>query len=483
MKNVGEYTFSTSFFELFAHLCDKVVGGELETFSQIRQYVATLPDNATTRAAVMRAFELQRRIYWGMFRDVSPDAFPRLWDRLVEADLRYREAGDLKRQMSIPDVYMGLVDIHGYTRFCHANRHNPAMLESLDAMLQSFIPKAAAAAGALCRRVRGDEILLLGASAGDVLDAVLRLVDYLSSGGGATEARLPVFQISAGIAGGQKYSSLSITRDGDVSGDIVNAAARLQSMANRISPERNRVLLTGNVVQKIKARGGHATAGGLCPFDFFNAGKVDFKGLSLSVFDLVFLPRQSERLAYRESMEELYAAIEQGAWKSRVFEAALKLAARVATSRRAAAVESAQSAGRVGAATEGILELVRAAEGHFASERYERAVECLARIAESLSLMEEGDDLAAEYIGQVSRNYGELMGRYRERLDMEVDSQLDSIFPQADREKFRVLQSNHEAFEKVRAAARLRVAGRRPIWQRAADDAASALSVRIKSKK
>jgi class 3 adenylate cyclase len=487
MKNIGEYTASTSFFELFAHLCDKVVGGELETFSQLKAYVLSLPDNATTRAAVLKAFELQRRLYWGMFKEVAPDSFPRLWDRLVEPDLRYRGAGDLKRQMSIPDVYLGLVDIHGYTRFCHANRHNASMLESLDEMLQSFIPKAAAAAGALCKRVRGDEIILIGASASEVLDAVLRLVDYLSSGGrGAGRdgpGPLPVFQISAGLAGGQKYSSLSITRGGDISGDIVNAAARLQSMANKISPDRNRVLVTNNIVQKVKSRGVASVSEGLIPFDFFNAGKVEFKGLSLSVYDLVFLPAQSDRLAYRECMEELFAAIEQGAWKGKVFEVALKLAARVATSRQVARFMPAPAGKDCQASTEGILELVRTAQGHFAAERFERAVECLGRIVEDLDLMEDCDDLAVEYLEQVARNYAELIDRYAERLDLELEKQLDTLFPQSDREKYRVLQANHAAFAKVQAAARLRANGRKVIWQRAADDAAPSLAVRIKSKK
>jgi class 3 adenylate cyclase len=486
MKNVGEYNISTSYFELFSHLCEKVIEGELQTFNQLKRYVLSLPDNATTQAAVLRVFELQRRLYWGMFKEVSPDSFPRLWERLVEPDRRYRGAGDLKSQMSIPDVYMGLVDIHGYTRFCHANRHNPAMLESLDGMLQSFIPRAAAT-GTLCRRVRGDEVILIGASASDVLEAVLRLVEYLSAGhrdeGLGASVPLPVFQISAGIAGGQKYSSLLITRDGDISGDIVNAAARLQSMANKISPERNRILVTSHVVQKIKSKNGASPMDGLSLFDFFNAGTVEFKGVNLSVCDVVFLPSQSERLAYRECMEELYAAIEQGAWKGKVFDSALKLAARIATSRQLVLFRPAPPGRNRQASTEGVLELIRAARGHFAAERYERAVECLSLIVDDLSLMEDCDDLAIEYLGQAALNYAELLERFAENLDLELETQLESIFPAADREKLRVLRANHEAYGKVRAAARLKVEGRKAIWQRAADEAAPGLSVRIKSKK
>ena len=187
----------------------------------------------------------------------------------------------------------------------------------------------------MSKRARGDELLLLGSSAASVLDAVLRIVKYLSRrrrlegcpGKPGEGFVLPEFFISAGIAGGQSYTSLVITRDGDLSGDLVNTAARLQARANAIAPDRNKILLTSHVYQRLKGAGvSIQRVDGINKVDFFNTGAIEFKGVSLTVYDTVFLDTEGYRLGYREAMENLYVAIDKGMWKSRIFEAAAAVA-------------------------------------------------------------------------------------------------------------------------------------------------------------
>ena len=124
------------------------------------------------------------------------------------------------------------------------------MLDMLDAMMQEVVPRIAAKVGVVSRRAHGDEILLLGPSAPDLLEATLLIMDYFSSrrrlsedlqrSRGKFDVILPGFQLSAGIAGGQKYTPLIITKDGDISGDIVNTAARLQARAGKFPPTETR---------------------------------------------------------------------------------------------------------------------------------------------------------------------------------------------------------------------------------------------------
>ncbi len=148
--------------------------------------------------------------------------------------------------MSIPDIYLGLLDIHGYTRYCQEKKRNMSMVDLLDRMIYEDVKAICSETGVVSKRAQGDEILILGASASDVLKSTLQIIDYFNTQGRSFKNTilskklpgtvLPKFQISAGIAGGQKFTPLVITRNGDISGDIVNTAARLQAKANRVSP-------------------------------------------------------------------------------------------------------------------------------------------------------------------------------------------------------------------------------------------------------
>lgn len=492
MNDISEYKPTTSPYEILVHLNDRIISGELATFESLKQYAAPLPEGQRTNTILRKAFDLQRKLYWGFFKGIGPDTYPKVWNQVVVGDRTYPFAGDLKRYNNISDIYMGLIDIHGYTRFCHRNRSNMSMLDTLDHMIQEDVPQIAASLGVVTKRARGDEILLLGASAEDVLETVLRIMDYFSRGARMSEsaklkakadAPFPEFQISAGIAGGQKYTPLVITRDGDLSGDIVNTAARLQARADKISPERNKILITTQAHQKIKARSEKGERRLIEDVKFFNTGSVDFKGISLAVYDVIFNDRDGYRMSYRESMETLYESLEQGMWKSRIFEDALNLFSRIITNLPDHICACATASATRDLSKSGFLGRTRNALELFRTESFEKAVVEFGGLVDDFALLRDADDFALEYLRSIHDNYEQLLGAFVKNLDREIEERPEALFAPAELQSFITLRKHADMFGKAMEVARTRVRGRKAIWYRVADEAAPALTVSIQSKK
>lgn len=493
MNDIKEYTAATSPYEVFTLLCDKIVRGDLQTFNALRSYCASLPDSPRTEAILRKAFELQRRLYWGFFRDITPATYPKVWSKVVVPDRKYHFAGDIKRMATIPDVYMAIMDIHGYTRFCQKNRHNMSMLDILDRVLQQDLPAIAAKHGVVSRRASGDEILLLGGSAADVFEVVFlmsrRLAKEDKGRDKAAEAddaakALPAFQISAGVAGGAKYSQLVVTRDGDLSGTIVNTAARLQARANRISPDRTKILLTSVTFQKLKMQPPSAPYEFVKAVDFFDTGMVEFKGMNVSVFDAVFLSKEANRLEYRERMGALYDSIAQGSWSSHIFSDALNLMARIATSSSAGLVDETTGQPIDASDSISIIQRIKKAQSYFVAERYELAVKELSELVDAFCRASGRDAIAVEYLANIRDNYRKIVDRFTARLDGVLDEKLEAVFMnQTDRANFRTLEKHHATFANVREAARLKVPDRRNLWAKCIEESAGGLGVSIQSKK
>lgn len=495
MNDIKEYSTATSPYELCVHLSDKIVRGELSTFNSLQTYVAAVPEGQRKEAVLRRAFELQRKLYWGFFRDISPTKFPNVWSRVVVPDRKYHFAGDIKRMAAIPDLYMAMLDIHGYTRFCQKYRHNLSMLELLDRLLNEEVPAIAAGLGVVCRRAGGDELLLLGGQAGELFEAVYLIQRRLAKGqaeegktaasAAAAERGLPGFELSAGVAGGAKYAQLLITRDGDLSGTIVNTAARLQARANRISPDKTKVLLTNVACQKLKSQGQGASRFEYAKaVDFFDTGMVEFKGVNVPVFDTVFLATEALRLEYRERMDALYESLSQGLWGSRVFADALNVVARIVTSSSGGLVDASTGAPIDAADSISLIQRIKKAQSLFAAERYEQAVEELSQLVELLDRAEGRDAIVLEYLRGVRDNYRKMVESFEARLDAEIEGGLEAILiSPTDQGNYRTLERHYLMFPGIRDGTRAKVPDRKGLWHRVAEDASLGLGVDIQSKK
>jgi class 3 adenylate cyclase len=394
----------------------------------------------------------------------------------------------------IPDVYMAMIDIHGYTRFCQKHRHNMSMLDLLDKVMQQDLPAIAARLGVVSRRASGDEILLLGGSAAELFETVFLIQRHLAKSGhkeggakdggakGEEANALPSFEISAGVAGGAKYSQLVITRDGDLSGTIVNTAARLQARANKISPSRTKILLTSVTFQKLKTLPSSAHFEFQRAVDFFDTGMVEFKGVNVPVFDTVFLAQEANRLEYRDRMGALYESIGQGLWSSRIFADALNLMARIVTSSSGGLVDEATGQTIDAADPISIMQRIKKAQASFAADRFEDAVSEFSDLVDAFARAKGKDAIVVEYLDDIRDNYRKILDSFTGKLDLEIDGNLAAIFiNQSDRTNYRTLEKHHEMYESVRSAARIKVADRRALWNKIIEGAC--LSVNIQSKK
>jgi len=483
MKKLSDFSEKTSVYELLSHVSDLILSGTLMYFSQLRAYVEKLPAFDWRTSVLRRAFLLQKRLYWGFFKDLDPIAFPKVWETVVVPDRTYPFAGDLKRFMSLPNIYVCIADIHGYTRFCLESRRNMSKLDLLDQMIQLDIAKVCARNGVMSRRSQGDEILMLGASGEDILRTVLQVIEYFAQrkrfkdeDDPAThedDVILPAFQISAGIAGGRAGTPLVITRDGDLSGDIVNSAARLQARANRISPTNNKILVTGGLAQELRPEGTKPGSPLLGTIDFFNSGTIEFKGTNLPVYDVVFIAQETARLKYRGVMEELYNSLEKRAWKSKIFEDAVQLSSRVTISLPASRSEEQRR----------LLPMIKSAANHFTADQYERAIGNLGAIIDELSMIPETDGLALEYLREVHRNYNNLTETFTAILDVEIEKVIDTLFSDQERKNFQILQKHHDMFVDILRQTRQKMRNRKAIWYRIIDQKGEELSTRIRSVK
>jgi len=476
MQSIREYNQNTtSSYELLVHLFDRILVGKTATFEALKDYAAVLPEGTQTRAVFKRAFDLIRKTSWGIFKNLTPEAFPELWRLLVVPDRQFEFAGDLKRTVSSPDLFVGMIDVHGYTKFCQRNRHNMTMLDFLDRVLFEDITRIAAEAGVVSKRANGDEILLVGASVADVVETVLLIMTYLSKDlklkvatvqqRSSDHVFLPDFQISAGVTGGQKYASLVVTRDGDLSGDLVNTAARLQARANKISPDLSKILLSGHAYHRLKARLDPGLVELPYKVGFFNTGSVEFKGVSVPVFEVVFLDKESHRVSYQTQMVQLYHSLQKKLWRSKVLEDALALAAALATHLPELGPLDRNE----------LLVRIRAATDLFDDDQFEKAVAQLDSLVTDFETLESWDPLAVEYLRQIREGYRVVLDEFLSHLDRELEGQKDA---QRD-----VLAKYHALYETTRKEARTKVRNHRGAWFKAAEEVSEGLQIRIRSMK
>ena len=194
---------------VFVDMYRRLTSGEIDTFGKLCEYIEK-KKNTIDKNLLQEGFFLLKRLNWGAFANITKEKYPRLWKEMVIEDATLREYGELKRNIEISEIYVGVLDIHGYTLFCEKTKKNISMLHRLDGFINNQIVDIAAKYGALARRERGDEIILIGAEPDSTLAACYEIIrifnkakDFKSENDGIkSDFHLPPFEISAGIAGG-----------------------------------------------------------------------------------------------------------------------------------------------------------------------------------------------------------------------------------------------------------------------------------------
>jgi len=477
--------------KLFCHLCDKMASRELRTFSEMVDYVRGLKPAFDPTSTLLQAFQMLKELSWGFLRELSRAEYPKLWKELVLPHPDYPTAGDLKRNISIANIYIAMLDIHGYTRFCQESKSNLSRLRKLDEFLHEGIRKIARANACLANRERGDEIVVLAAGATDLLRTALEIINTFSKhavvkdlAGGHNRSDysivLPEFKVTVGAAGGNLTTPLSITESGLVSGFLLNTAARLQILANEMSPRESKVMVTnavqGSFHKENKIVRSDLYAKGL--IQFLNIGPVSFKGTKVSCCEMIYAAGEKYRLSYAESLEHLFESVRQELWKGRVLEDLVELVIQVAAQCPPFSVTAASAQVLSNAS---VIQLGQKICKLYRQEDFLAAVEQLGVLRAQLNELPDFDRLVARYVAEIHEKYRVVAEEYEKRLLAEIEQKADVIFPPQSRQAYQNSRKYFETYEKLKefALGSKQIVNRKGTWNVVMEEKKDALKLEI----
>lgn len=484
--------------KLYCHLGEKMVSREIRTFSELVDYVRGLSLSFDPAAAIEQSFLLLKEMNWGFLRELSRSEYPKLWKELVLAHPDYPWAGDLKRNISISNIYIAMLDIHGYTRFCQESKSNLSRLRKLDEFLHDGIRKIARASSCLANRERGDEIVLVAAAATDCIKTTLEIINAFSKHAVIKDQAvgrdrsdysivLPDFKVTAGAAGGNLTTPLIITESGLLSGFLLNTAARLQNLSNELSPNESKVMVTGSVYSsflkenKIVQRDLYAKN----LIQFFNIGPVSFKGTKVNCYEIIYESKDKLRLSYAETLERLFESIRQELWKGRVFEDLLEVLVQVCARLPPFSAVLASGKSTQTVTNAGVIQLCQKAGQLYKQEEFLPAVTLLGEIQKQLEQAEDFDRLVARYASEVYQKYRLLAEEYERKLAGEVEQKLDVIFSPKHKLAYQNSLKYFDTYEKLKNYAfhSERITNRKGSWYALIEEKKDALTLEIYSGK
>jgi hypothetical protein len=456
-------------YEFFSFLYEKVVTKEITAFSKLKELIAPAVKDKWTHPVIMRVFQLLKRLNWGFFSAICPNTHKKLWKEMVIQDRDFPEAGDLKRTLQISDLYVAMLDIHGYTKFCMESRKNLSMMHTLDWAIENEIRRISTLCGAISQRERGDEMVVVAAGATDALMVTLCIIDYFGKtdivGDPAIPTKrtgnadaLPVFKITAGITGGNTQSPLIVTERGNLAGFLLNSGARLQTRANELSPHESRIMIAKQVMMNYEKE----NAANKCILSrndsiyFFDTGHIEFKGVMIPTCEVVFDKKERYKEKFSEEASKLFGSIRDNLWEQRIYQDLMELLIKVAHSMPKFSITPSKPIhGMQTVTNESYVQLCRMAmKAYCVDEDYYSAVEFLRHfitISEQIPLF---DRLILDYIKGVTAKYKILLDAFEKHLDKEVDEKAAQIFQGNHYKTWLAAKNGSQVYEKLRAIGR-----------------------------
>jgi hypothetical protein len=469
VKEITDYNEAVSEHELFAFFYVRVINREITVFSALMEAAAPIIRDERTHPVIMKTFELIKRLYWGFFAGITPAAHGRLWRELVIPDKMFPDAGDLKRTLSISNLYVAMLDIHGYTQFCQDSRENLSMLHTLDRAINTGIGRISTLCRAVSQRERGDEIVVAAASATDALMATLAIFDYFAGTNTLNDPRintrrsgdaamLPAFKLSAGIAGGNTASPLIITEQGSLSGFLLNTGARLQTRANELSPSDSRLMITKQVqlnFMKENAAERSALFANNTLY-FLDTGIIEFKGVLLPTCEVVFRPADRYRERFSGALNRLLASIRDNLWEQNIYIELIYLLAAAARAMPDFLVTPPRPINGMRAINNrSFQQLCEAGAGAYrVDEDYARAVSILHGLINIMEMIPEFDRLVLDYTRGITEKYDLLLNAFEAAIDREIDAKAALIFPDARLKTYMTAKNGKAIYEKLMGTGR-----------------------------
>jgi hypothetical protein len=483
VKDLTEYTENTPEHEVFSFLYDRVVNREIRVFSALTAFAEPILRSQRIHPVIMRVFELIKKLNWGFFANITLATHKKLWKELVIPDKTFPEAGDLKRTLQISNLYISMLDIHGYTKFCQESRTNLSRLHTLDRVMNHEIQQIAGQCQSVSRRERGDEIVVISAGATDALTVTLSIIDYFAKTSvvedpaisnkrvGDEAGNLPAFKISAGITGGNTTSPLIFTEQGELSGFLLNSGARLQTRANELSPQESRVMVSKQV-QMNYLKENQAEKKSLLFKNgrvyFFDTGQIEFKGVMLPTCEAVFNPQDRYKEKISEAIQKLFGSIRDNLWEQRIFMDLMDLLIKTAQFMPKFNVVPPQPVhGMQTLTNESMVQLCRSAsKAYFMDEDYYSAVEILHELINLAEQISPYDRLILDYLKGISAKYTQLLSNYEDTIDKQVEERAEEIFPGNNFKTWQAAKNGAAIYEKLKVAGRRSglVAKKKSLW-------------------
>ncbi len=382
-------------------------------------------------------FSLIRLLNWGFLKHITPEGYPKLWNVMVHVNKDYPFAGDLKRSMALATIFIGMLDIHGYTNFCEENKNNLSKMHLLDDLMHTKIAQLAKHYDVLSRRERGDEIVLIGASASDILSATVAIMGSLSSDKMLTEAPsidmsgLPKFKVSAGLAGGNSNTPLIVTESGDLSGYLLNSAARMQVRANLLSPKENKIVLTKTMQYSFESENAKQE----CELhekkiiSFYDSGIIFFKGTDIAIVEAIIYDEEKYKISYFKEMGDLMKSVKGKLWKQQLFVHLLAVISKVSISMPQFQIDEKVNEYISSFNNKTIVELCNQAEQLYSyKEQYTDAIMQLDNIVRLIKKIDNFDKIIIEYSEGICQYYKDLLPEYEDLISQEIETNMKAIF-------------------------------------------------------
>jgi hypothetical protein len=469
VKDISEYNSGITEHEFFSFMYDKVMSGEIKTFSKLKELITPVLREKSIHPVIMKAFQLIKSLNWGFFANIGPGTHRKLWKELVVEDRDFPEAGDLKKTLQISNLYVAMCDIHGYTKFCMESRKNLSMMHTLDWAIENEIRRISTSCGAISQRERGDEMVIVAAGATNVLMVTLCIIDYFGKTNivgdpdistkrtGNAEA-LPVFKITAGITGGNTQSPLIITERGNLSGFLLNSGARLQTRANELSPKESRVMIAKQVMMNYEKENAvnKCILAGNDSLYFFDTGHIEFKGVMIPTCEVVFDKKERYKEKFSKEMTKLFGSIRDNLWEVKIFQDLMELLTKVIQCMPKFSITPRQPfQGMQTIANESYVQLCRVAyKAYCVDEDYFKAVEYLHFLVEVSELIPGFDRLVLDYFKGVADKYQILLDAYESHIDKEVDEKAEHIFHGDHYKTWLAAKNGTQIYEKLRGIGR-----------------------------
>jgi len=469
VKDISEFNSGMTEYEFFSFLCEKIVSREIITFSKLKELVAPALREKWAYPVVMRAFQLLKVLNWGFFARISSNNHKKLWKEIVIPDKDFPEAGDLKKTLQISNLYIAMLDIHGYTKFCMDSRKNLSMMHTLDWAIENEIQRISTKCGALSQRERGDEMVVVAASATDALLVTLCIIDYfgktdvvgdpqISTKRTGNAEALPIFKITAGITGGNTQSPLIITERGNLSGFLLNSGARLQTRANELSPKESRIMIAKQVMMNYEKE----NAAGNCilaqkdSIYFFDTGHIEFKGVMIPTCEVVFDKNERYKEKFSEEMIKLFSSTRDNLWELKIFQDLTELLSKVAQSMPKFCITPPQPlSGMQTIVNESYVQLCRLAfKAYSVDEDYYAAVEFLHNLVYLSEQIPLFDRLVLDYLKGITNKYSFLLSAFETNIDREVDEKAAKIFHDDYYKAWLAAKKSTQIYEKLRTMGR-----------------------------